>query len=231
MQPAYANAPAVAAAITAFPPPSPFPTPLAALLPSAESTLPRRWTTPLAVSTLIWVPFTRSSAKSEILVLEVSQLSLTIVLAACVVVCAFSSAAPAASGAATMSVVKIAAVIVVPYRIVRSSSRTGSTRPTHRRLVVVLSPGSLDASHYGFLLRSSAHLTAAPSDGPAAPKELEHDDHGGDHQQEMDQPAACVGSAHTKRPQHDDNHVDDRLDLRIHRHVVVEQPEQNSDHH
>src|SRR5207245_11388915 len=105
------------------------------------------------------------------------------------VVWASSSAAPAASGAATMLAVKIAAVIAVPYRIVRSSSRTGSTRPTHRRLVVVLSPGSLDAPHYVFLLRSTAHLTAAPSDGPATPKQLEHDDHGGDHQQETHQPA------------------------------------------
>ena len=37
--------------------------------------------------------------------------------------------------------------------------------------------------------------TAAPSDGPAAPKKLKHDDNGGDHQQEMDQPAARVRTA------------------------------------
>ena len=62
---------------------------------------------------------------SEILVLEVTQLSVTIVLASCVVVWAVLSAAPAVSGAAT-SAIKIAAMaVVVPYRIGHSSSRTG----------------------------------------------------------------------------------------------------------
>src|SRR4029450_3174073 len=175
---------------TDFMPSIPCATSLAALLASAESTLPRRCTTPLAVSTLIWVPFTRWSAKSAILVLEVSQLSLTIVLAAWVVVWAFSSAAPAASGAAATNAIKIApVVIVVPYFIVDSPHARGSTRPTSRRLVVVLSPRSLDASYSVFLRRSTAR-TEAPSDGPAAPNELEHDDNGCDHQQQMDQPAA-----------------------------------------
>src|SRR2546426_5054993 len=50
---------------TDFTPSTPFAMSLAALLASAESTLPRRWTTPLAVSTLTWVPFTRSSAEER----------------------------------------------------------------------------------------------------------------------------------------------------------------------
>src|SRR4029453_7903629 len=63
---------------TDFTPSTPCAMSLAALLASAESTLPRRWTTPLAASTLTGVPFTRSSAKREILVLEVTQLSVTL---------------------------------------------------------------------------------------------------------------------------------------------------------
>jgi len=51
----------------------------------------------LAVSTLIWVPFTRSSRRARS-GLGGSQLSLTIVLAACVVVWAFSVAAPLPAG-------------------------------------------------------------------------------------------------------------------------------------
>ena len=42
------------------------------------------------VSTLTWVPFTRSSAKRAILVFDVIQLSLTIVLASWVVLLALS---------------------------------------------------------------------------------------------------------------------------------------------
>ena len=63
----------------------------AADLASAESTLPRRCTTPpFMVSTLTCVPFTRSSAKRAILVLEVIQVSLTAVFASWVMTLALS---------------------------------------------------------------------------------------------------------------------------------------------
>jgi hypothetical protein len=48
----------------------------AALFASSDSTLPRRKTSPFIVSTVTSRPFTRPSAKSAILVLEVIQVSL-----------------------------------------------------------------------------------------------------------------------------------------------------------
>jgi hypothetical protein len=56
------------------------------------------------------------------------------------------------------------------------------------------------------LLRSSALVVAAPSDGSAAANELEHDDNHRDHQQDMEQPAGRVRREHAKRPQHQQNH-------------------------
>src|SRR5882724_4039152 len=110
-------------------PSMPLATSPAAALASAESTLPRRCTTPpFMVSTLTWVPFTRSSEKRAILVFEVIQESLTAVFASWVMVLALSLVssillcAPAVSGAAARSAVKIVAVVIVlPYRMVASS--------------------------------------------------------------------------------------------------------------
>ena len=39
------------------------------------------------------------------------------------------------------------------------------------------------ATSWGAGVSPTAHLTGAPSDGPAAAKELEHDDDDGEHQQ------------------------------------------------
>jgi hypothetical protein len=39
------------------------------------------------------------------------------------------------------------------------------------------------------------------SNGSAARHELEHDDNGGDYQQQMDHPASRVRTAHAERPQ------------------------------
>src|SRR4029450_11706931 len=98
--------------------------------------------------------------------------SVTIALASCVVVWAFSSAAPAVSGAVATSAIKIAAVVVVvPYRIVRSSSTHGFNAiyapATRRCLVAGICPRS-ELRPPVLQLPSTAHLVAAPSDGPAA---------------------------------------------------------------
>jgi hypothetical protein len=43
------------------------------------------------------------------------------------------------------------------------------------------------------------HVTEAPSDGPAAPNELEHDDNGCYHHQQMDQPiSSSNGELHVR---------------------------------
>src|SRR5262249_19735898 len=62
---------------TDFTPSTPFVISSAATRSSGEATLPRRVTTPLCVSTLIWRALVRLSATSFIFVLEVIQESLT----------------------------------------------------------------------------------------------------------------------------------------------------------
>src|SRR5262245_25066132 len=124
---------------TLLTPSTPLAVSAAAVLASSESTLPRRNTSPLTVSTRTSRPLTRSSAKSAILVFEVNQLSLVAPFTSCVVSLAlFSilsivpsvlpdlsvvpalSAAPAVSGKASTMAVRSAAPVFHSVRIVRS---------------------------------------------------------------------------------------------------------------
>ena len=105
----------------------------AAAFASSESILPRRKTSPLTVSIRTSRPLTRSSAKRAILVLEVSQLSLTVPFTSLVVSLTLSvalsivdealsvlSAAPAASGTAKNTAVRSATPVLNWLRIVGS---------------------------------------------------------------------------------------------------------------
>ncbi|PYN86861.1 MAG: hypothetical protein DMD87_16115 [Candidatus Rokuibacteriota bacterium] len=150
---------------------------------SSESTFPRRNTSPVTVSTRTSLPLTRSSAKSAILVFDVSQLSLTAPFTSCVVSLAlFSilssvlsvlpglsvvpalSAAPAVSGSASRMALRSAPAV---FHSVRIGKWSGNGRQQgHWRDTDVLVEGPVVEQLQGAFAENWLEATGVAIGGP-----------------------------------------------------------------